>query len=65
MKDLYKVLSSLPKGTKTVNIDYVNNKFETKLVIYPSDDDIESLPEDDARGKAPNISIDEDLMNYL
>lgn len=64
LKDLYKVLNSLPSGTKKVDIEYVDNEEETKIVIFPTSST--SSKSTSANGNiGPNISSDEDLMNYI
>lgn len=62
LKDLYKVLNSLPSGTKKIDIEYVENEEETKIVIYPSSG---SSTKDDSKVSGPSISSDDDLMNFI
>lgn len=62
LQDLLKVLESLPSGTKKIDIEYIDNDEDTKIVIYPSGY-VPDKKDDD--NDSPDISIDEDLMNYL
>lgn len=63
LRDLYKVLKSLPQGTKKIDIEYVDSEEETKIVIYPSDGGPNNT--DNKTGSSPDISIDDDLIDLL
>ena len=64
LKDLYKVLKSLPHGTRKIDIEYIDSDEETKIVIYPSGSDSQGkVSESDS--SSPDIDIDEDLIDYL
>lgn len=69
LKDLFKVLNSLPKGTIRIDIEYSETEEESKITIYPTNNDEED--EDDVspninnRIDDPDISPDEDLINLI
>lgn len=66
LRQLFKVLNSLPKGTKKIDIEYTDSEDEQKITIYPSteDEDEEDTPTRNNISD-PNISPDEDLMNLI
>jgi hypothetical protein len=69
LKDLFKVLNSLPKGTIKIDIEYSETEEESKITIYPSpeDDEEEEDPRPNISNRVddPDISPDEDLINLI
>lgn len=63
VKQLFKVLNSLPKGTLKIDIEYNEDDEESKITIYPSDDESDGSSEDIA--PTPKISPDEDITKIL
>jgi hypothetical protein len=67
LKQLFRVLNSLPKGTIKIDIEYSETEKESKITIYPAGDDEEdeSQPNISNRIDDPDISPDEDLINLI